>query len=69
MTLLRRVLPVAILAAGLLVSLRPGYGNVKYNKLEKRPCVTCHTSIKGRELNTVGKCYKDKLTLNGCEPK
>lgn len=69
MSLLRPILPVAVLAAGALLPFRAAYGNIKYNKLEKRPCITCHTDVKGKTLNAVGKCYKDKLTMSGCEPK
>ena len=69
MSRLRQILPVVILVCGLLAAGRTTYGNVKYNKLEKKPCVTCHTTIQGKKLNAVGKCYKDKLTLNGCAPK
>lgn len=63
------VLPGAILVVGLLAGLKQSYGNVRYMKQEKRPCETCHVSIKGKELNSVGKCFQKKHSLAGCEPK
>ena len=65
---LRVLLPLGTLAAGLMLT-SGAYGNIQYNKREKRTCVTCHTSVKGQELNAVGKCYQKKKTLAGCEPK
>jgi hypothetical protein len=64
----RFVLPAVILG-GFLAGTRSTYGNLKYTKVEKRPCVTCHVDIKTKELNAVGKCYKQKQTLVGCEPR
>ena len=61
--------PAAVLLLGLLASTKVTYGNLKYTKLEKRPCVTCHESIKTKDLNSVGKCYQKKHSLAVCEPK
>ena len=69
MSRMRHILPAVILVCGLVAAGSATFGNVKYQKLERKPCVTCHTTIQGKELNSVGKCYKDKLTLNGCAPK
>ena len=34
-------------------------------KKEKKPCTTCHTSAKSKDLNSTGKYYKEKKTLDG----
>jgi hypothetical protein len=69
MSRLRHILPIAVLLCNVLVMPRISFGNIKYQKAEKKPCITCHTNLKGKELNGVGKCYKEKQTLNGCVPK
>ncbi len=69
MSRLRMVIPAAVLLLGFVAATKGTYGNIRYQKSEKRPCVTCHVSIKGKELNSVGKCYEKKRSLNGCEPK
>ena len=69
MSRLQFVLPSAVLMLGFLASSNATYGNLRYTKQEKRPCVTCHVTIKSKELNGVGKCYQKKQTLVGCEPK
>jgi hypothetical protein len=66
---LRFVLPVAVLLAGLAAITKGTYANVRYTKQEKKPCVTCHVTIKGKELNSVGKCFQKKHTLAGCETR
>ena len=68
MSWLRFVLPAAILLLGFLAGTTATYGNVNYTKREKRPCVTCHTTVQGKELNSVGKCFQKKHSLAGCEP-
>lgn len=69
MSRLRFVLPAAILLIGFLAGTRDTYGNVKFTKQEKKPCVTCHTTIQGKELNSVGKCFQKKHSLAGCGVK
>ncbi len=66
-----RLIPGLILfaGAGFLLNSTLGYAKLDYTKTEKKPCVTCHVSIKSKELNSVGKCYKQKHTLAGCESK
>jgi hypothetical protein len=34
-------------------------------KKEKKGCVTCHVKMNEKELNDVGKYYKEKKTLEG----
>jgi hypothetical protein len=64
------VVPGVVLGAGLLVNITPSYGKPEYMKKEKTPCTTCHASAKSKDLNEVGKCYKEKGNkLEGCEAK
>ena len=67
--LFRRRFTLPLAAAALTVFVSPTEATLKYTKLEKRPCVTCHTSVQGKELNTVGKCYVQKKALKDCEKK
>ena len=67
MKIFRLAVPAAILCSGLLITLTPSYGKPELTKKEKKPCVTCHVSAKSKDLNDVGKCYKEKATLAGCE--
>ena len=66
MSRLKYFLPVAVLACATLLTTTT-LADLKIGKLEKRPCVACHTSIKGKELNRVGKCYKEKRSMEACE--
>lgn len=59
----RLLLPAAALIAGLLTSGSFVFANQTIQKKEKKPCTTCHS--KGKELNEVGKYYKEKKTLDG----
>lgn len=69
MVRLRFVLPAAVVVLAILTGPSASRGNVNYSKQEKRPCVTCHVSVKSKDLNAVGKCYKEKHKLDGCESK
>jgi hypothetical protein len=55
------------LVGGMLLNLTPGYAKPDYTKKEKKGCVTCHVSMKSKELNETGKCYAQKKKLEGCE--
>lgn len=35
----------------------------EFSKAEKKPCTTCHVSNKSKELNEVGKKYKETKKL------
>jgi hypothetical protein len=67
MKALRLVLPVATLLAAFLATSGVSFATKEIGKKEKKPCTTCHT--KGKELNDVGKYYKDKKTLEGAPEK
>lgn len=60
---LSKLVPAAALIATLLASGSLVFANKEIQKKEKKPCTTCHT--KGKELNDVGKFYKEKKTLEG----
>jgi hypothetical protein len=69
MAIVRYVAPVGVLVCGVLGISQTAYANLKYTRLEKKPCITCHTTVQGKTLNAVGRCYKDKSSLHGCEAK
>ena len=63
----RFILP--LVAAALTAFVSPTQATIKYTKAEKRPCITCHTTVQGKQLNAVGKCYLEKKALKDCERK
>ncbi len=64
---LRLLLPVATMLAAFLATSGVSFATKEMSKKEKKPCTTCHT--KGKELNDVGKYYKEKKTLDGAPAK
>ena len=56
---LKIAVPASILAAGLLVPVVPVHGKPEYAKSEKKSCITCHVKTGAKELNDVGKYYKE----------
>ena len=73
MRLFKFVLPALILVGGLSFTSVNSFGNQTIFKATKKPCATCHTAKPpakdGKDLNAVGKCYKEKKTLDGCAEK
>ena len=69
MKLTRLILPVFLTAAGLMLIVTPSAAKPEFSKKEKKGCATCHVTMKSKDLNDTGKCYKDKKTLDGCEVK
>jgi hypothetical protein len=68
MRLVRLVVPAAVFAAVLILSGGAAFATYEMSKKEKRPCTTCHTKLgsKGsKDLNDIGKYYKEKKTLEG----
>jgi ribosomal protein L37AE/L43A len=54
----------------LTIAVSPSFAKVEYSKTEKKACPTCHVKAASKELNDVGKCYRDnKHSLAGCESK
>ena len=69
-----KTLKLMIAVTGLMVCLAVSalvlFGKAEYTKKEKKPCMTCHAKANSKELNEVGKCYKDNNhSLEGCEAK
>ena len=65
MKALRLILPVATLLAAFLATTGISFANKEIQKKEKKPCTTCHVKTGQKDLNDVGKYYKDKKTLEG----
>ena len=61
----RYIAPFAILFAGLVMTSSLSFAKKEYTAKEKKPCTTCHTAAASKELNEVGKYYKEKKTLEG----
>lgn len=70
MKTLKLIIAVSGLMVCLAISTLVLFGKAEYTKKEKKPCITCHVKANSKELNEVGKCYKDNNhSLEGCEPK
>ena len=54
------------LLLALALNLTPGLAKPEFSKKEKKSCLVCHTAIKSKDLNPVGKCYKEKQDLKAC---
>lgn len=61
----RLLIPVLTLAAAFFAASGISYATKEMSKKEKKPCTTCHPKGNMKELNDVGKYYKDKGTLEG----
>jgi hypothetical protein len=61
----RLILGAVLTAAAFLVSSSLMFAMPEMTKKEKKPCTTCHITAKSKELNDVGKHYKEKKTLEG----
>jgi hypothetical protein len=66
---LKLFLPALILAGGFVVPVTVSFGKVEYTKpggiAAGVKCTVCHS--KGKELNEVGKCFKEKKDLKACQ--
>ncbi len=69
MKALRLFIPVLTLLAAFLATSGISYATKEMSKKEKKPCVTCHPKGNMKELNDVGKHYKEKGTLEGAPAK
>jgi len=65
MRMLKKLYPLAILVAGLILNLSYTFAKPEFTKKEKKPCTYCHTDAKGKGLNDAGKYYKGKGSLEG----
>lgn len=69
MKLFRLVMPAAAFAAALMLAGGAAYANKEMAKKEKKPCTTCHVKAGSKDLNDVGKYYKEKKTIEGAPTK
>jgi hypothetical protein len=72
MKFVKFILPVLVLAGGLLVCTVDSYGKAEYTKKEKKGCTFCHTTAKpkdGKDLTEAGKYYQQKKSLEGYKAK
>ena len=70
MRTLRLILPVATLVAAFLATSGISSAKPEYSKTEKKPCLTCHVKTGSKDLNDVGKYYKEHKKLDGApKPK
>jgi hypothetical protein len=67
MSKLKLVVPAMIVVAGLVVPVTLSFGKPEYSKTTGAKCAVCHS--KGKELNAVGQCYKEKKDLKACQAK
>lgn len=67
--LIRLALPAAVFAAVVMMTGGAAYATKELGKKEKKPCTTCHTKAGSKDLNDVGKFYKEKKTLEGAPKK
>lgn len=65
MKYLRVFIPALTLLAAFALSSGVSYATKEFAKKEKKPCTTCHPKGNLKELNEVGKYYKDKKSLEG----
>jgi hypothetical protein len=61
----RFVFGVALMTAAFMAASSVSFATPEITKKEKKPCTTCHVTAKSKELNNVGKYYKEKKTLEG----
>ena len=59
-----------VLVAGLIAATSLSFAKPEFSKKEGgAKCVVCHTAMGKKDLNDVGKCYKDKKDLKACQAK
>lgn len=71
-TVVRYLLPVTLLTAGLYISQMNSFATPAYAKKEGgAKCTVCHTAMGKKDLNDAGKCYKsnDHKDLKACTSK
>lgn len=59
----------AMATLGLVFAVRPAVSKPEFAKSTGKPCAMCHVKAGSKDLNDVGKCYKDKKDLAACEKK
>jgi hypothetical protein len=67
---MRLLLPAAAALFGLLATSGISMATMAISKKEgSKPCLTCHEKAGKKDLNEVGKYYKEKKTLVGAPKK
>jgi hypothetical protein len=67
MKIFKFVVPALVLAAGLIVSTTTSSATPAIAKKENvKSCTTCHAKAGSKDLNDVGKCYKEKKSMKDC---
>ena len=67
MKTLKYVVPAGVLFAGLLMMTSTSQATPAIAKKEGVKCTVCHVKMGKKDLNDVGKCYKEKKSLSVCE--
>lgn len=67
MKFIRMILPAAIVAAGFFATTGDVSATPEMAKKEKAGCTSCHVKPKEKELNEVGKCFKESKNLKQCK--
>jgi hypothetical protein len=65
MKAVRLLIPAATLIAAMMATSGLSFANKEIFKKEKKPCITCHVKMGQKDLNEVGKYYKEHKTLEG----
>ncbi len=65
MKALRLLLPIVTLVAAFFATSGIGLATKEFAKKEKKACPACHPKGNVKQLNDVGKYYKEKKTLEG----
>jgi hypothetical protein len=64
------VLPCCVLAAGMAVTSMQSFATPAIAKKEGgQKCTVCHVTMGKKDLNDVGKCYKESKNLASCTKK
>ena len=60
-------IPAAVACTGIMLTMTPAAAKPEFAKKEKTGCVTCHVTVKSKELNPTGKCYGEKKSMTECK--
>ncbi len=69
MKALRLLVPAVAVLVGLLATSAISMATQEFSKKEKKPCLTCHVKAGKKDLNEVGKYYKQHKSLDGAPKK
>ncbi len=64
-----KLMVAAMVAAfvGMVLSSPPAMSKPEFAKKEGKPCTNCHVKAGKPDLNDIGKCYKEKKSLDDCK--